>query len=1088
MNFKLIVTSCFALITSITYSQSKLLYTASGDAIKKGIKAHDKENYKSALKYYDKVHEGDTNYHWAQYEKATTYLAMEEYAKCIEIAEKEILNENHVTNDFYNLLGNAYDESDDKEKALQTYAAGIKKFPTYHQLFYNRAITYERMDKFQECIDDIKSTLRYNPFHANSHLKLATYAKEQGEIAKAMMCYNSFFILSGHTGSELLSEYNEYLNEQYDNDAIEVILSKDNYEDIDEMLASGATKSKKYKTPNKLSLPMVKQNYLLFTELQKRTLGDGFWDEFYVPFFIQIMADDKFNDLMYYQLRTATNNGIVSVLNKNIKSIRAFPEYAGPVWKSTHSDRKEMYRGEMTMVHYFWNGSSAVEGRGVVQDDEPTGTFEYFFSSGRLNAIGNYDMDGERNGEWVYYHQNGERAGIEKYDAGDLTGYDSSFYDNGILKSVTIYEDGKPNGIEKNYYSTGILMNQITYANSEVTGPAKYYNAIGIVEHEFNYDNENISGDFKKYYDNGQVAEEVQFVDSKRSGSSKEYYKNGQKKSESTYSYGELDGSLTTWYSDGTLRSEAEYKDGVLINTRKDYFQNGKLESEESYDENGKKTGVYSEYDKEGNLNLQLEFKKGDLIAYKVFHRDGSIIKEAKKQKGNFLFENFYSDGTQKAIGSYIPGDEGKDGVWKFYDKNGAISSESSYAGGEQYGQEIDYYSSGKKRATTKYKNGKANGLYVEYYANGQVAEQGYYLDNQKEGVWMTYRNNGTVKAENFYVENERNGPQKYYSVNGKLDIVDYLNDGTHEGFEVFDTNETPISKVMFTGDSTMYTVLFQTGEKLREFHKKGKVYHGLSTNYYTSGQISSQGNYFNNSSEGTWTYYHENGKVSSKGEYENDHKQGEWNYYYDNGTKSRTETYKNGQLHGLKTWYHDNGKKDIERTYEYGQSHGLSYYYDREGSLQHIRKYFYGKVTAYSYLGKDEQPVEMIPITNETCDCKSFFSNGKESRVFSMQNGNFNGDYIEYYKNGQIASKSTYINDMREGMVTSYYANGNLMKEQPNVNNVTEGVVKHYNEDGSLSKTETYIQDVLHGPTVYYTNGKIEKTVMYYDGYAIQK
>ena len=271
---KTLLTGILLFTTIFGYSQTKLIYMASGDALEKGIKAHDKENYKSALKYFNKIQEGDTNYHTGQYEIATTYFAMEEYQKSIDICKVEMEIENYNSTEFYNLMGNAYDELEDRENAIKTYTKGISIYPTYYRLYYNRAITYERMEEWQKSANDLMMSVRLNPYHYNSHYKLAELAKEEGEYTKAMLCYNSFLLIKASGNLEFLSQYEDYLIDEYDSEPRGLELSTEDYSDIDEIIVSKAAMDKKYKTPNKLSLPIVKQNYLLFQELQKRELGE----------------------------------------------------------------------------------------------------------------------------------------------------------------------------------------------------------------------------------------------------------------------------------------------------------------------------------------------------------------------------------------------------------------------------------------------------------------------------------------------------------------------------------------------------------------------------------------------------------------------------------------------------------------------------------------------------------------------------------------------------------------------------------------------------------------------------------------------
>lgn len=327
-----------------------------------------------------------------------------------------------------------------------------------------------------------------------------------------------------------------------------------------------------------------------------------------------------------------------------------------------------------------------------------------------------------------------------------------------------------------------------------------------------------------------------------------------------------------------------------------------------------------------------------------------------------------------------------------------------------------------------------------------------------------------------------------YYAVNGRLDFVDNYDMDQNLGFEIFDTNGVSIQKVVISGDSSTYSPQFPTGEKIRTFTKKGNIYHGPSTSYYVDGKKSSDGQYWNGNKHGQWTNYHDNGQVSSKGSYLYGYKNGNWTYYYESGKKSREETFINGDLDGSKIYYFENGKVDSEFKYVNGKRQGASIFNDPNGITQHIRYYENGKIVSYSYLGKDGKEIEAIPIENETCDCKSFFSNGKESRVFSMVNDNFNGDYLEYYESGQLYSKSTYDNGLRQGVKVLYYENGNKKSEMTYKDDEIEGIASYYNEDGTLKTTKTYIQSILHGEVINFNHGKTTTSELYYDGNKISK
>jgi antitoxin component YwqK of YwqJK toxin-antitoxin module len=551
------------------------------------------------------------------------------------------------------------------------------------------------MENWEMAILDYQKSAKLNPYHYSTHYKLAEIAKKEGQYTKAMLCYNSYLLLHAKDNLEFLASYNSFLSTDYNPEPVGIQLSTDDYSDIDELISSKIALDKKYKTPNKLTQPIVKQNYLLLEQLNQRDLGDGFWDSFYVPFFIQLLKDEKFNDYIYFSMQSATNKSVVKVLESNYKKTQAFPDYAGGWWQSLHSDNIEMYNGKVQKVHYYWLNINTVQAIGTVIDGEPVGQFTYYSNVGSVSAIAFFDEDGERTKTWQYFHKNGVKSGSEPYEDGDLHGNDSAFYDNGQIKSVVSYVEGKAQGMASYWNKRGTKSRTITYTDNDLTGAAQYFYKTGLLHYKINYVNGDFTDDFLAFHGNGQLAEKRHYIDNAKSGANTYYYNNGQQSSEANYTEGELNGPFKNWFKDGSLKSEGEYMDNTIIKLKRTYNANGTMATEEIYDEDGKLNGEYKEYDEAGNLNLVLTFKKSDLVAYKVYHRNGSIIKEAKKKGGQFLFENYYSDGTKKAVGTYLPGKNGKTGTWKFYTWNGVLDSESTYENGLIIGEAKDYYASG---------------------------------------------------------------------------------------------------------------------------------------------------------------------------------------------------------------------------------------------------------------------------------------------------------------------------------------------------------------------------------------------------------
>tara|TARA_Y100001936_G_scaffold25855_1_gene23872 strand:- start:392 stop:802 length:411 start_codon:yes stop_codon:yes gene_type:complete len=76
----------------------------------------------------------------------------------------------------------------------------------------------------------------------------------------------------------------------------------------------------------------------------------------------------------------------------------------------------------------------------------------------------------------------------------------------------------------------------------------------------------------------------------------------------------------------------------------------------------------------------------------------------------------------------------------------------------------------------------------------------------------------------------------------------------------------------------------------------KGRMNHGPYKDFYESGQIRTDANYYNGEFHGPYTFYHENGKVYVQVEYKKGNLSGDVAFYDENGKLIETIKYKNGK------------------------------------------------------------------------------------------------------------------------------------------------------------------------------------------------
>ena len=80
----------------------------------------------------------------------------------------------------------------------------------------------------------------------------------------------------------------------------------------------------------------------------------------------------------------------------------------------------------------------------MVRDSKKDGTFlsRYKFSEHKINNFKNF-KDGKKDGLWIYWYENGQKASRKTYINNKKDGKWTQWYENGQMKSEGTYKDGK---------------------------------------------------------------------------------------------------------------------------------------------------------------------------------------------------------------------------------------------------------------------------------------------------------------------------------------------------------------------------------------------------------------------------------------------------------------------------------------------------------------------------------------------------------------------------------------------------------------------------------------------------------------------
>lgn len=1079
-----------AILPNTILAQEKVKLINSHDILMDGIKLYEDEKYEEAYDKFDKIDKNDSLYIAAMSEKALTLLKLEKYDESAAIAREALHSTDKPIPQLFINLGTALDDGGDSIEALAVYEKGIALFPKNHYLLFNKAVTLYKLERYENAVATLKDVLEIAPKHAGTHYLLGTIAAAEGKTVLAMLSLNTFLMIEPSTNrSQAAITLLQAVATQKPSDekAKGIKLSDgDDFSEIELLLSNKLALNKKYKVNTDVEqFDFIRQNHLLFEKLEYDANDKGFWMKFYVPFFKQLFDEGKFEGFSYYILLNVEDDYVQGILKKNMSSLKEFDAWWPDAWYRQHSKHQYVLNGKKTEVQFWYSEYGRLQLIGNLNKTGKTetliGDYEAYSENGCLSAKGKFDDAGTKTGDCYYYDDNGNLSEKIYYTKNKADGKYVSYGKKGNILQESNYADGMLDGETKIYYIYGGISEIKNFKADKLEGPYISYYRNGKKEYDANYKAGQLDGVLIKYYPDGKKEKETNYKAGLQNGLSTEYYRNGQISATTNYVDGFIEGPYKTYHNNGKLSSEGTAKKGINTGPKKTYFADGTVWEVFNYDETGKLNGTKQVFDHDGKLYFEWDFSKGEISAYRYYDKKGTVLSEGKRKLTKFPFTGYFEDGTKRFEGDYDGSEQ--NGVWKYYDRYGNISSEEPYVKGATDGLLKSYHKNGKLDYQVNYEKGIRDGYYEEYFMNGKMAQQGWYKEGEKEGYWQQYFANGNMQRNLYFVDDMQHGWQNYYDEKGKLESVYYMEYGHTLKIVDCDTSGNPIDTIDVQKENYVLTQSHYNGAPYFVGEYKNGDADGSYKWYGPGGQIITEGNFIDDERDGLWKWYDINGKITSEGNYDYGATDGTWKDYWDNGKVSYQRSYLIGSQEGDLIRYHKNGQTDMQGPYLSDERNGTFNYYDETGALQIIKYFSNGKIIGYSYNGTDGKPVAMIPVVNGTGTLTAYYQNGKKSVEYSMSKGMFDGKYIEYFSNGKVYEESFYKNDELDGDRKIYYSSGKLRYDEHYKDGLENGMHSIYGEDGKLMETGTYYYGDRYGERILYNSaGKITKTIFYYN------
>jgi len=234
----------------------------------------------------------------------------------------------------------------------------------------------------------------------------------------------------------------------------------------------------------------------------------------------------------------------------------------------------------------------------------------------------------------------------------------------------------------------------------------------------------------------------------------------------------------------GMLRPE---EDSMLIKGNQqngeytEWWPNGNM-SEHGFFKNGKKDGIYEEYnEKWGYVSSRISYKEGE--------REG--LAEYFYDNGDIRNRSIWEDGVCRKVEQFYHG--GKPEWVRNRNKNG-----------EYEGYQASYNSDGSLAESYEMKAGKMDGEHKVFRSDGKLRLEENYKKGELDGARTVWDVDGNIKEKENYAGGHRVGINEYFDFSGRLSLrMDYDRHGVNRRSEGFHSD----------GSIAMYKFYDEKGE-----------------------------------------------------------------------------------------------------------------------------------------------------------------------------------------------------------------------------------------------------------------------------------
>lgn len=133
-------------------------------------------------------------------------------------------------------------------------------------------------------------------------------------------------------------------------------------------------------------------------------------------------------------------------------------------------------KGVMEGEWNYWHPNGELCKTITLKKGKPDGAFEVHRADGTLEGKQSFN-DGVRDGEWITYYEDGKTPKVKAVIAdGKVTGERTTYYANGQLRQQANFTEGQLDGVMVEYEESGKKIAEATFKDGKVQGQVERFN------------------------------------------------------------------------------------------------------------------------------------------------------------------------------------------------------------------------------------------------------------------------------------------------------------------------------------------------------------------------------------------------------------------------------------------------------------------------------------------------------------------------------------------------------------------------------------------------------------------------------------